>query len=66
MSYDGSQFQPRALKKLLASKYAIDIGTQGPDTSTGVGFVTYLAKQELEQLLSGVKRNSSGIRAQAY
>jgi subtilisin family serine protease len=66
MSYDGSQFQPRALKKLLASKFAIDIGAQGPDTSTGVGFVTYLVKQELEQLLSGVKRNSSGIRAQAY
>jgi subtilisin family serine protease len=66
ISYNGNQYQPKALKKLLSSKYAIDIATQGPDTSTGVGFVTYLAKPEMEQLLYGVKRTSTGIRAKAY
>jgi subtilisin family serine protease len=66
MSYDGRQYKPKALKKLLSSKYAIDIGSPGPDTSTGLGFVTYLSKQELEQRLSAVKRASSGVRAQAY
>jgi subtilisin family serine protease len=66
MSYDGRQYKPRALKKMITSKYAIDIATRGPDTSSGVGFVTYLNKKELEQLLSSVKRTSNGMRAQAY
>lgn len=43
---------PKKLKKDLANKYAIDIAAKGKDNSTGVGFVTFLPKNEFEDLLS--------------
>jgi subtilisin family serine protease len=76
LSNNGKKYTPAALKQMLARNYAIDIGAKGPDTSTGVGFLTYLSsKEELVRLLSGMqqpqrsassKRSSGGIRAQAY
>jgi len=30
----------------LNKKYLIDIGVTGPDTETGLGFLTYLTKEE--------------------
>lgn len=46
----------RELRTLLSTKYAIDIGVEGTDNSTGVGFVTFLSSRtELDSLLSGRK-----------
>lgn len=40
---------PEKLRKDLASKFTIDIGEEGRDNSTGLGFVTFLSKTEFEQ-----------------
>lgn len=52
LSNDGSRHKPAALKKILSSRYAVDIGAEGRDSSTGVGFVTFLSKEELEHFLA--------------
>jgi hypothetical protein len=36
-----------ALRKLVNEKFVIDIGITGPDHETGLGFITYLSKDEL-------------------
>ena len=38
------------LRALLNKKYLIDIGVQGPDDSTGLGFLTYLTKREFDAM----------------
>merc|ERR1712038_116705 len=38
------------IRKLLNDKYLIDIGLKGPDNATGLGFVTYLTKEEFDKL----------------
>mmetsp|Transcript_6557 Transcript_6557/g.12358 ORF Transcript_6557/g.12358 Transcript_6557/m.12358 type:complete len:366 (+) Transcript_6557:137-1234(+) len=39
-----------ALRKVLNEKFVIDIGITGPDNETGLGFITYLSKDELMRL----------------
>jgi len=38
----------QSLRKLLNEKFLIDIGVKGPDNSTGLGFLTYLSKEEYD------------------
>lgn len=38
-----------SLRKLLNENFCIDIGTKGRDNATGVGFLTYLTKEEFER-----------------
>ena len=38
------------LREILNEKYLIDIGVKGPDNSTGLGFLTYLTKDEFTDL----------------
>lgn len=45
MRYNGD----KKFREQLSNNYAIDIGLKGPDTSTGVGFLTYLDKNELDK-----------------
>jgi subtilisin family serine protease len=53
------KYTHKSLRKLLSMKYAIDIGTKGTDTSTGVGFLTYLSsRDELTQMLNASSRSS--------
>ena len=42
----GPYSSDKALRKDMAAKYSIDIGSEGRDNSTGVGFVTFLSKNE--------------------
>jgi len=37
-----------SLRKVLNENFCIDIGTKGRDNATGVGFLTYLTKEEFE------------------
>jgi len=39
-----------ALRKLLKKKFLIDIGVKGPDNETGLGFLTFLTKQEFDDM----------------
>ena len=47
------------LKKELASKYSIDIGSKGKDNSTGVGLATFLSKIEFDDLM---KKNDNTVQ----
>lgn len=38
------------IRKLLNKKYLIDIGLKGSDNSTGLGFLTYLNKDEFDKV----------------
>lgn len=53
-STDGAVVSPcpsdEELRKMLTDKYAIDVGVQGPDVSTGIGFLSYLSKDELDNI----------------
>lgn len=40
-----------SLRKLLNEKFCIDIGAKGQDNATGLGFLTYLTKEEFEETL---------------
>lgn len=40
-----------SLRKMLNERFAIDIGIKGPDNETGLGFLTYLSKDELTDAL---------------
>lgn len=40
-----------SLRKILNERFAIDIGIKGPDNETGLGFLTYLSKDELTDAL---------------
>jgi subtilisin family serine protease len=37
-----------SLRELLNEKFCIDIGVKGPDNATGLGFLTYLSKEEYD------------------
>lgn len=39
----------RTCRALLNEKFVIDIGTKGSDVMTGLGFLTYLSKEEFEE-----------------
>jgi len=43
----------KELRRMLTEKYAIDVGVKGPDHSTGVGFLTYISKDEVETMVPG-------------
>ena len=65
----GGTFSDKELRGELANKYAIDIGVEGLDTSTGVGFVTYLSKEEFNKFWTAPEAQSlatAAFRAQAY
>ena len=47
---------PQELRKDLTSKFAIDIGEEGRDNSTGVGFVTFLSKTDFNQFFQKHER----------
>ena len=36
------------------NEYAIDIGVSGPDNATGLGFLTYLTKEEFDAMWEGI------------
>ena len=38
----------KKLKKDIEKKFTIDIGAEGKDTATGVGFPTFLSKTEFD------------------
>lgn len=40
-----------SLRKFLNQKMAIDIGLTGPDNSTGLGFLSYLSKDEVMEMI---------------
>jgi len=40
-----------AMRELINEKYLIDIGVKGPDNATGLGFLTYLTKDEFDGIL---------------
>ena len=48
MSNGSYQNNTKKLRKDLASKYAIDIGAEGKDNATGLGFLTFLSKTEFD------------------
>jgi subtilisin family serine protease len=59
------------LRNDLAQRYAIDIAAKGKDTSTGLGFVTFLSQTEFDDFwdrYTGLDDQSSltKIQAQAY
>lgn len=37
-----------AMREMLNEKYSFDIGVTGPDNATGLGFLSYLSKDELD------------------
>jgi hypothetical protein len=39
-----------SLRKVLNDNYLIDIGIKGADNETGLGFLTYLSKDEFDSL----------------
>ena len=42
---------PHSLRRKLTYGHVIDIGAEGIDKATGVGFLTYLTEKEFEQYL---------------
>ena len=57
----------KTLKADLRKNYAIDIGAEGKDNSTGVGFVTYLKKNEFDEFwTSEVAGGGGDVQAQVY
>jgi len=40
-----------SLRQLLNDKFCVDIGIKGPDNATGLGFLTYLTKDEFDDML---------------
>jgi len=55
------------IRNRLTTEFSIDIGAPGPDTSTGLGFVTYLDEDELAEYFAkmGIKMKKKGV-ASAY
>ena len=39
-----------SLRKLIDDEFTMDIGIKGPDNATGLGFLTYLTKDEYDDL----------------
>ena len=40
----------RSLRRLLKKRFLIDVGAKGPDNATGLGFLSYLNKEEFDEL----------------
>ncbi len=47
-TYEDRTTNDTAVRALLNEKFAIDIGMKGVDNATGLGFLTYLSKEEFE------------------
>ncbi len=43
-----------SLRKVLNDKFLTDIGVTGPDNETGLGFLSYLSKDELMEILDSL------------
>ena len=62
----------KKLKKDIEKKFTIDIGAEGKDSATGVGFATFLSKTEFDDFWQryAVRGSSSfqqtKIQAQTY
>ena len=54
------------VRKRLTEEFSIDIGTPGPDTSTGLGFVTYLDENELAEYFARMGVDMKEAKASAY
>lgn len=56
------------IRKRLTQQYTEDIGIVGNDVSTGLGFITYLNKEELAKNFDelGIKINDAKIRIKMY
>lgn len=52
VSYRRDICDDSSLRQLLNKKFLIDIGVEGFDNSTGLGFLTYLSKSEYEDIWS--------------
>ena len=48
------------LKQIIKKNYTIDIGAEGKDNSTGVGFATYLSKSEFDEFWKTELVNNGG------
>lgn len=55
-----------AIRTKLTNEYSMDIGAPGPDTSTGLGFVTYLSEDELAQYFAKMGIQMKKTTASAY
>ena len=61
MTNGSYQNSGKKLKKDLASKYTFDIGAKGKDNSTGVGFATFLSKDEFDKQITNLENNQSAV-----
>eukprot|EP00553_Chaetoceros_curvisetus_P001087 CAMPEP_0204612538 /NCGR_PEP_ID=MMETSP0717-20131115/632_1 /ASSEMBLY_ACC=CAM_ASM_000666 /TAXON_ID=230516 /ORGANISM="Chaetoceros curvisetus" /LENGTH=364 /DNA_ID=CAMNT_0051624667 /DNA_START=51 /DNA_END=1145 /DNA_ORIENTATION=+ len=48
-AYESQIKDDASLRALLTENFAIDIGTMGRDNATGLGFLSYLSKEEFEE-----------------
>lgn len=46
---DASCLSDKELHKILTDKYDINVGVKGTDVSTGIGFLSYLDKEEVDK-----------------
>ena len=65
---NGRNSSDKNLRKDLSENFAIDIGSEGPDNSTGVGFATFLSTSELDILWDSIADQDVSLtfQAQAY
>lgn len=61
MTNGSYQNSGKKLKKDLSSKYTFDIGAKGKDNSTGVGFATFLSKDEFDKQITNLENNQSAV-----
>ena len=59
--FKGKPVSDAQLRRILSRKYAIDIGVEGRDNSTGVGLVTKLSKPELDEIWKGSEFQKMGM-----
>ena len=50
-----------SLRKLLDDKFTVDIASEGRDTQTGLGFLTYLNEEEFEKEFSALPDPPAGL-----
>ena len=50
VSYSDLIRNDAGLRRVLKKRCRIDIGARGPDNATGLGFLTYLTKEEFNEL----------------
>lgn len=56
----------KQLRQDLAQKYVIDIAAEGPDKATGVGFLTFLSKDEFDTFWQSSNGGQGMTAAQMY